>query len=196
MKFLIRKDYREFVIGDSKLLHFKNLLLIAGTGRNTGKTTLACEIINKFTHQVNITGVKISPHFHGGTKSLKVIYLSDRFNIYEEIDLLSTKDSSKMLVAGASRVYYLEVCDEDLQEAFNELIKYLPKDSAVVCESPALRKIINPGLFFIMDNINQQNKKDEILKWKSQADFFVETDKTDLKTILKKIQYSNGWARK
>jgi len=40
-----------------------NLLLIAGTGNKSGKTTLACRVIEQF-RQSGISAVKITPHFH------------------------------------------------------------------------------------------------------------------------------------
>jgi len=43
---------------------YPNILLVSGNGRNSGKTTLACKIIERFSKDHEITGLKISPHFH------------------------------------------------------------------------------------------------------------------------------------
>lgn len=174
---------------------FPNLLLIAGTGRNTGKTTLACEIIKQTSLQQQVIGLKISPHFHGGTESLKPIVESQNYNLYEEIlSDISGKDSSKMLASGAKQVFYIEVLDDYILEAFNSFMTLVLENTAVVCESPALRIVIDPGLFIIVDNISQQNKKKDVLKWKNKADLFIETDKTELINIIPKISFnSKGW---
>lgn len=178
------------------MLKIPNLLLIAGTGRNTGKTTFACEIIKQTASQQQVIGIKISPHFHGGTKSLKQIGGIDNYKLYEETlsDLLG-KDSSKMLASGAERVFYIEVLDDFILVAFNELLEYIPENVAIVCESPALRKVIDPGLFIIVDNISQQNKKQDVLDKKKIADLFIETDKTELTDIIPQLYFnSEGWS--
>lgn len=43
----------------------KNLLIIGGTGRNVGKTTLANLLIKKFSLQIEIIGLKVSTHKKG-----------------------------------------------------------------------------------------------------------------------------------
>lgn len=175
---------------------FPNILLIAGTGRNTGKTTLACEIIKQTSVKQHVIGLKISPHFHGGTKSLKPIVETENYNLYEEtLNDSTAKDSSKMLASGAAQVFYIEVLDEYILEAFLRLMKHMPENCAIVCESPALRKVIDPGLFIIVDNISQQNKKQDVLLRKDSADFFIETDKTELADIVSQISLSSTcWA--
>jgi len=178
------------------MLSCPHVFLIAGTGRNTGKTTLACEIISRFSKSKVIIGVKISPHFHDGTKSLNPLFVSENYNIYKETDNSGVKDSSKMLHAGATNVYYLEVYDQYLFKAFKKLLDFIPENSAIVCESPALRKFVNPGLFLIVDNDHQKNKKAEVLKWKNKADFFVETDKIKISEIVKSIFFSDRWVMK
>jgi hypothetical protein len=176
---------------------FQNLLLIAGTGRNTGKTTLACEIIKQTSVKRQVIGLKISPHFHGGTESLRPIGRTDNYNLYEEtLSDISGKDSSKMLASGAEQVFYIEVLDEFILEAFQFLLNHIPENTAVVCESPALRNVVIPGLFIIVDNISQQNKKQDVLKKKDIADFFIETDKTELNEVIKSIRFdSSGWGK-
>ncbi len=178
-------------------IQYPNLLLIAGTGRNTGKTTLACEIIKTTSLQQQLIGIKISPHFHGGTDSLKPIGGTKNYNLYEEtLKDITGKDSSKMLAAGADKVFYIEVYDSSILEAFTTLLHHIPKNTPIVCESPALRKVITPGMFIIVDNISQQNKKLDVLSWKNKTDFFIETDKTELIEVIKQIRFtSSGWEK-
>jgi len=170
----------------------QNLLLIAGTGRNTGKTTLACSIINKFSSDVQIAGLKISPHFHGGTKSLKEIVANENFNIYQETSLTSGKDSSLMLKAGATKVYYIEVLDEHLKTAFDEFLKIPQPKTPIVCESPALINYVKPAVFFIVDNENNKKKKEEIFQQKAIADKWIDTGKEDILEVIKKLAIDNS----
>jgi hypothetical protein len=169
-----------------------NLLLIAGTGRNTGKTTLACSIIKRFSANIQVVGLKISPHFHGGTKSLKAITANKNFNIYEETSLTSGKDSSLMLKAGAVKVYYIEVLDEHLKTAFREFLDILPSKTPIVCESPALINYVKPGVFFIVDNKNNTKKKKEIFQKKDISDKWIDTGKEDINQIIEDLKTENN----
>jgi len=170
----------------------QNLLLIAGTGRNTGKTTLSCKIIKQFSANNCITGLKISPHFHGGTESLNLIVSNDNFNIYEETSSSTGKDSSLMLKSGAAKVFYIEVLDEYLEEAFEAFLKIAPHSYPVVCESPALRKYIIPGLFFIVNNKASTNKKENISKLKKHADKWIDTDNESIQDIINDVAVTNN----
>lgn len=165
------------------------ILLIAGTGRNTGKTTWACKIIEKFSVHQSVIGLKISPHFHRGTDSLKAVIENDNFRIYQETSYISSKDSSRLLSAGATKVYYIECLDEFIKEAFEAFQKIIDSTGPIVCESPALRKYIKPGIFIIVDNSSNRNKKKDVLESKSKADLFIETDKNSGEAFLDDLAY-------
>ena len=136
-----------------------NLLIIAGTGNKSGKTSMVCRIIGQF-RPLGIVSVKITPHFHETTPGLVVITEKKGYSVYEETNPSTTKDTSRMLNAGASRVYFAKVTDNSLDEAFNEIMKNIPEGTPVVCESPSLRNYTEPGLFIIMTSPLKENQKD------------------------------------
>jgi len=136
----------------------KNLLLIAGNGNKSGKTTFACRIIEQFRH-AGIMAIKITPHFHETTTGLVVIEESEGYSVYEETDAETNKDTSRMLKSGASRVFYAKVTDNHLFAAFLKILENIPPGTPVVCESPALRYFAEPGLFVIMMSDEEFNKK-------------------------------------
>jgi len=135
----------------------QNLLIIAGTGTKSGKTSMACRIIEQLP-DLKITAIKITPHFHETTSGLIPKVEQNGYSIYEETDVISTKDTSRMLRAGATKVLFAKVWDEQLLNVFNEIIKDIPEGSPIICESPALRYFVEPGLFIIMtsDTVNKQ----------------------------------------
>jgi hypothetical protein len=137
-----------------------NLLLIAGTGTKSGKTSIACRIIEQFSN-LNITAIKISPHFHETTTGLVSISEKKGYSIYEETNSNTSKDTSRMLHSGADKVFFAKVWDNQLLDVFNEIMKYIPLNVAVICESPALRNYIEPGVFIIMTS-NAVNKRKNI----------------------------------
>jgi hypothetical protein len=128
-----------------------NLLLIAGTGTKSGKTSLACKIIKQFK-DLKIHSIKITPHFHETTTGLIPILEKDGYSIYEETNSETSKDTSRMLKAGATKVYFAKVWDNQLLNVFNEIMEYIPSNVPVICESPALRNFIDPGVFIIMSS--------------------------------------------
>ncbi len=135
-----------------------NLLLIAGTGNKSGKTTFACRVIEKF-RETGIFAIKITPHFHDTTPGLNLLISGEGFSIFEEKDAGSQKDTSRMLRSGASQVYFAKTTDNDLSKVFTEIINFIPAGSPIVCESPALRYYIEPGLFIIMMSGTDHNNK-------------------------------------
>jgi hypothetical protein len=136
-----------------------NLLLVAGTGTKAGKTSMICRIIGQFESQ-NITAIKISPHFHETTTGLVSISEKPGYAIYEETSNEGTKDTARMLNSGASKVYFAKVWDDKLLTVFTEIMKLVPPGSPVICESPALRFFVEPGLFLIMSSDIVNKHKD------------------------------------
>jgi hypothetical protein len=136
----------------------KNLLIIGGSGRNVGKTTLALTIINKISKETKVLGLKVSTHkhgeelFHGNHTSL----LSDNYRISVETRMLPNKDTALMLDAGAGNAYFIEASSHKVMEAYEKFKKqYNEIGLPVVCESRSLRKHIKPGLFILLVNDDQ-----------------------------------------
>ncbi len=117
---------------------------------------MACRIIESLP-ELRITAIKITPHFHETTPGLVLKSERDGYAIYEETNRDSSKDTSRMVKAGAAKVYFAKVKDNKLFEAFNEIMKEVPEGTPVICESPALRTFVEPGVFIIMtsDVINK-----------------------------------------
>lgn len=110
---------------------------------------MACRIIESFP-DLRITTIKITPHFHETTTGLVLKSEQEGFIIYEETNGDSSKDTSRMIKAGATKVYFAKVKDNKLFEAFTEIMKEVPEGTPVICESPALRNFVEPGVFIIM----------------------------------------------
>ena len=166
------------------MVTIKNLLLIAGTGTKSGKTSMICRIIREHP-ELKITAIKITPHFHETTPGL--VSISDRsvYAIFEETDNNSIKDTSRMLRAGAEKVYYAKVLDDQPFEAFSEIMMLIPPGKPVICESPGLRNFAEPGVFIIMtsQSINKQKNISHLLKLPHVLFQFEELDDIDLLQI-------------
>lgn len=170
-----------------------NLLLIAGTGRNVGKTSLACALISQTSLSHKVIGMKISPHFHDQPILENIIARSENFEIMEELNPKGNKDSSRMLKAGAERIFYVQTRnDEALKEVINELQKKWIKDVAVICESGGLRHFVDPGLFMVCRSEDQPEMKPHLKVFEQKVDQFIMFHESGFDFDLSKIRFENN----
>lgn len=139
--------------------NLNNIILISGSGRNVGKTTLACNIIKKLSVNTIVFGLKISPHFHKTSELQKLISEGEGYKIYREFDKYSGKDSSKMLNSGAKEVYFMQCDDDKIKSAMNSISHLLPNDSIIVCESGSFSKTYKPGLHLLVVDEHPDDSK-------------------------------------
>ena len=132
----------------------KNILLISGSGRNVGKTSFITRVIrNNASKQMAV--IKITPHFHEPTPGLVPIALNENYRIFQETNRSSEKDSSVFLKAGAEKVFFIQVTDSYLEEAFKIISVQLAPEMPLIVESAALRKFVMPGLYLFIQKRNQ-----------------------------------------
>jgi len=146
------------------MINYPQMLLIAGTDRNVGKTTFACKIIEQISQHTPVTAIKITPHFHKLTDNQQIIYQSEQITISIENTTNMHKDSSRMLNAGAEKVFYIQCVDADIKTVFKIIKPLIPKHNAVVCESGAAHNYINPGIFVVLTKSNSIVKNNDKLQ--------------------------------
>jgi hypothetical protein len=170
-------------------LYYPNYLLIAGSGRKTGKTTLACQIIGKFSKEHEIIAIKICPHRHPQEIDTKYIARNEFYDIIEEVNPTGNKDSSRFLQAGASRVYYIQTSESHLYEAFKLVQDHVPENSPVIVESGGLRKIVKPGLYLLLMGSGEKEVKPELKENRGLADRLVRFDGEKFDFSLDDLQF-------
>lgn len=162
-----------------------NMILIAGDGRNVGKTTFARDIIRHLSEKAEITGIKTSPHFHKLSEDLDIIHWNSDYVVAEEKGR-SRKDSSLLLQAGAKRVFFIMAKQEYLEEAFS-LISGMLDHHIIIAESGGLNELIEPAVFFFVRNKQESVKKEQYLKFNpymvtnSDQGFDFEVSKLDVR---------------
>ena len=134
-----------------------SLLLISGTGQNSGKTLLACKIIQEAALRFPVSALKISPHEHGGGPDLP-IYEQDGAAVWQEACPPPGKDTARMKEAGAAAVYYIQGREAGLQAAVHWLLEKIGRSSPIVCESGGLWHCFQPGVFLMARNPHAQPK--------------------------------------
>lgn len=126
-----------------------NIVLISGSGRNSGKTSLGEAIIHSHSSH-GVIALKVSNHFHGHYESLNILLKSDHLMIGEELERVDSKDSNRYLKAGAIRSIYAECKDDYLPVLLEWLEVNIGQNTPLVCESGGLGKLIQPGLAFFL----------------------------------------------
>jgi hypothetical protein len=176
--------------------YYPNILLIAGSGRNIGKTTLADSIVKKYAAQYNIIGLKVTSVYigEGQLHGKKHIHIEDGFVIREETDRSGIKDTSRLLLAGASRAFYVQAKDNELTGAMEAFFKMVSPQSLIVCESGSLREVLKPGLFLLVNGNQLPTNKQRIAKWKPLADCLISLKDNQLDFNMEALSLNHlGW---
>jgi len=165
-----------------QLISYPHMLLIGSSARNIGKTHLATSIIRKNHSITDIIGLKITTIEekaktcpHGNEDCTVCSEIEGNYLIREEKDGSLEKDTSLLLKAGAKKVYWLIVLEDNLDEGACALLDVIPSDSVIVAESNRFRLAIQPGIFLML--INPQKKiKESANRVQKFADLIIKTD--------------------
>lgn len=158
-----------------------NFIILGSTGRNTGKTEFACRLIKRYAGKHKIYGVKvvsIDPREgncpRGGKGCGICTSLKGDYEIVEEKKLDPAKDTSRMLMSGAQKSFFLKVNMHSLEKGLKALLQQIPDDALAVCESNSIRKVIDPGLFLVIRNINEKRIKESCSEVMHYADRIID----------------------
>ncbi|MFT4005841.1 MAG: hypothetical protein QM683_09465 [Lacrimispora sp.] len=155
---------------NTAFLQARHMVLIGATGRNSGKTTLALQIIRAFQDRMPIIAFKLitikdhgdicprGGHGCGICKGLKGC-----FDITEETGT-GTKDTMLLKKAGAKQVYLIRAFKENLKEALEEALKLVPEEALILCESNSVRLVAEPAFFVMI-----QSSTSPVIKPTAQA---------------------------
>jgi len=179
----------------TKMHNIPNMILIGSTARNSGKTALALAIINKYKGKRPVIAIKVTTIAEKNAKCIRggegcgvCSNLKGDFEIIEELNKTNNKDTSIILASGAQKVYWLKTLKEHIYEGFEELISSIPKNTLIVCESNSLRKVVNPGVFIMVKNTEDNQIKKSALEVINQADIVYENNLIDdFEEVINKI---------
>ncbi|AEF86942.1 conserved hypothetical protein [Treponema primitia ZAS-2] len=150
----------------------EQMILIGATGRNAGKTVLATELIRLFKDDFTVIALKTTtvtqvgePCPRGGKGcgacSISTPYVLEEEGISSGRDIpaecagncvasSAEKDTSRLLQAGAKRVFWLRSVKPSLAEGFSEFLKQIPPAALIIGESNSLREVVKPGCFIMV----------------------------------------------
>lgn len=186
------------------MLEVPHMLMVGSTGRNRGKTELACQIIREHSQRVPIVGVKWTPISGPGVPCPRGVEscgvcasFKGEFCIDNETSAEGDKDTKKLLASGAEEVLWVRTLRSESSRAAEALLARVQKGSYIVCESNSLRKLIEPGAFVMVDRSGETTEKDSALKVMSYVDRVFESDGRQFNPPLDRIRPTpGGWSVK
>lgn len=175
------------------------MLMIGSVGANVGKTELACALIKKISKTSDITGIKVTTIRakdgqcpRGGQGCGVCTSVDGDFDIMEETDSNSGKDTARLLAAGAKRVFWLRVMKQSLEEGLACLLDIIGPDAVSICESNSLRYVVEPGLFLMVKGQDSKTWKSSARDVKKYADRIVMAGPRGFDTDLDRIKLTSG----
>ncbi|MDR3335224.1 MAG: hypothetical protein LBT13_10135 [Treponema sp.] len=136
----------------------ESMILIGSGGRNSGKTTLAVELIRRWKDRFPITALKVTTIAHEGGvchrggEGCGACTIGSKYVLEEEPGLSAGKDTVQLLQAGAAQVFWLRSLHAALGEAYTVFREKAPPDTLIICESNSLREVVMPGCFIMLNS--------------------------------------------
>jgi hypothetical protein len=126
------------------------LIVIGGHSRSVGKTSVVAGLIAALP-EFDWTAVKITQYGHGicsaNGEACDCATGDHSWAITEERDRSGESDTSRFLVAGATRVFWARTEQGRLAEAMPSLRQRLEKARNVIVESNSVLKFVRPDLY-------------------------------------------------
>lgn len=152
------------------------VLVVGGHSRNIGKTSLVVDLIRAFP-EAAWTAVKITQYGHGvcSIHGEHCGCAPDEHTVAldEEHDRNDRTDTSRFLVAGASRALWVRCKQGRLAEAMPQLRVALQDCGNVVLESNTVLHFLRPELYLVVLDPQQPDFKDSARFFLDRADGFV-----------------------
>jgi hypothetical protein len=179
-----------------ELLTIEQMILIGSTGRNSGKTTLAVELIKKWKDKFPVVALKVTTVKdkngkcpRGGHGCGICTNIKENFELLEEHNKSKNKDTSLLLAAGAKRVYWLKCLNTHICDGIKYFMDQIPKDALIICESNSLRNVVIPGSFIMLKSIENNVIKQSASEVIDYSDIIFENNlENSIKALTEKIE--------
>jgi hypothetical protein len=150
-----------------------SLVVIGGHSRSVGKTSVVAGLISVLP-EFEWTAAKITQYGHGicsaNGEACDCATGDHSWAITEEHDRTGESDTSRFLVAGASRVFWVRTEQERLAEAMPTLRDRLKSARNVIIESNSVMKFLRPDLYLTILNPATTDFKKSAQEFLDRAD--------------------------
>jgi hypothetical protein len=139
------------------------VVIVGGHSRSVGKTSVVAGLISALP-DFRWTAMKVTQYGHGicsrDGEACDCATDDHTFAITEEMDRGGESDTSRFLVAGASRVWWVRSQQGRLAEAMPSIRRKLDDAQNAIIESNSLMKFVRPDLYLtILDPATADFKK-------------------------------------
>ncbi len=149
------------------------LLVIGGHSRNVGKTSVVAGLISALP-EFEWTAAKITQYGHGicsaNGEACDCATGDHSWAISEERDRSGESDTSRFLVAGAAKVFWVRTEQGRLAEAMPALRQRLEKARNVIMESNSVLKFLRPDLYLTVLDPATEDFKNSAREFLDRAD--------------------------
>ncbi|PYX75595.1 MAG: hypothetical protein DMG78_03830 [Acidobacteria bacterium] len=150
-----------------------SLVVIGGHSRSVGKTSVVAGLISALP-EFEWTAAKITQYGHGicsaNGEACDCATGDHSWAITEERDRAGESDTSRFLVAGAARVFWVRTEQGRLAEAMPTLRKRLEGARNVIIESNSVLKFLRPDLYLTIFNPATADFKKSAQEFLDRAD--------------------------
>jgi hypothetical protein len=152
------------------------LVVIGGHSRSVGKTSVVCGLVSALRH-LRWTGVKVTQYGHGicsaKGEACECAHADHSWAISEEHDRSGESDTSRFLLAGAERVFWVRTEQGRLAEAMPTLRRRLESAANVIIESNRVLKFLRPDLYLTVLDPETADFKPSAREFLDRADAVV-----------------------
>jgi len=166
------------------------IVVIGGHSRNVGKTSVVAALIAALP-DFAWTALKITQYGHGicslNGKPCHCATEDHNWAISEEKDRSGKSDTSRFLVAGAKRVWWVRTEQGRLAEAMSAIQRRIAESQNVIMESNSILKFIHPDIYLtVLDGATEDFKQ-------SAQEFLHRADGIILHGNRNGRETENGW---
>lgn len=151
------------------------IVVVGGHSRSVGKTSVVAGLISAMPER-NWLAVKVTQYGHGicsnhgGPCACAVDDQAHSFAINEERDRSGESDSSRFLVAGATRSLWVRSRQGFLAEAMPDLRRELASAKDVILESNSILKFVRPDIYLTVLDFATADFKQTAREYLDRAD--------------------------
>lgn len=152
------------------------IVVIGGHSRDVGKTSVVAGLISAF-RAYNWSAFKVTQFGHGrcslNGKPCQCATADHAWAITEEKDNSGKSDSSRFLLAGAARSFWVRTAQGKLAQAMPAIQHRLDKAENAILESNSILKFIRPDLYISVLDPATEDFKDSARHFLSRADAII-----------------------
>lgn len=151
-------------------------LIIGGHSRSVGKTSMVAGLISAMP-ELRWTALKVTQYGHGICSAdggdCDCATGDHTFAVTEERDRSGESDTSRFLLAGAEKVYWVRTRQGMLAEAMPRIRQVTGSAENIIFESNSLMKFLRPDLYITILDYRNPDFKDSAREFLDRADAVV-----------------------